>query len=295
MRRGASVMVAALLAAALARFGLEQGALGGGLPNGASDVVGQVVTDAATSAEPGSGGGETAPGSGSAAASSGAASNSVGSAATGPGSAAYAPTAWDPSASPEYYRVAGPAVVGEVPAPGEVRYGGLDALGRTQGVVANVDYARYEAARGHETHFDAEDDPSGWGHNAKVTIQVPGGKAYHGYLWNRSHLLADSLGGEAARENVVTGTRTQNVGANDGEGGMAYEETRVRDWLRSHPEGTVYYAATPAYVGDELVPRSVFVDVRTSDGTIDEHVEVYNAAAGYTIGYADGTFAPSGE
>ena len=206
-------------------------------------------------------------------------------------------TAWDPDAAPEYYRVVGPAELADVPAPGEVRYGGLDELGRTQGVIASVTHEMYEAARGHEARFTKADNPSGWGHNEEVEIAVPDGdsgtRSYHGAFWNRSHLLADSLGGAAARENVITGTRTQNVGANDGKGGMAYEETRVRAWLAEHIDGTVAYAATPVYVGDELVPRSVFVDVRTSDGTIDERVEVYNAALGYEINYHTGEFAPT--
>ena len=205
-------------------------------------------------------------------------------------SQSYEPTAWDSDAYPEYYRLAGPAVVGDAPAPGEVRYEGLDALGRTHSVVATVTYGMYEATRDHEPHLDKDDNPAGWGHNGKVDIEVPGGKTYHGYLWNRSHLLADSLGGEAARENLVTGTRTQNVGANDGQGGMAYEEERVRSWLAAHPDGTVYYAATPAYAGDELIPRSVFVDILTSDGAINDHVEVYNTALGYTLNYTTGTF-----
>lgn len=203
----------------------------------------------------------------------------------------YQPTSWDAAACPEYYRVTGAAnVPADAPTPGEVRYGGLDALGRTQRVEATVTYGMYETARGHEAHFDKDENPSGWGHNAEATIEAPNGRSYHGYFWNRSHLLADSLGGAAARDNVITGTRMQNVGANDGEGGMAFEESRVRDWLASHPDGTVYYAATPAYVGDELVPRSVFVDVHTSDGSIDEQVEVYNAADGYDIDYMTGEF-----
>lgn len=222
------------------------------------------------------------------------ATSSQAAATEGGSGSADEPTAWDPTSAPEYYRVMGAAKVRDKPAPGEVRYEGLDELGRTRSVVASLTHAMYEAAHGHEAHFDKDDDPSGWGHNAKVEIEVPAGargaKPYHGFFWNRSHLLADSLGGAAARENLVTGTRTQNVGANDGEGGMAYEESRVRSWLAAHPDGTVYYAATPAYVGDELVPRSVFVDVLTSDGTIDERVEVYNAAMGYDIDYRTGTF-----
>ena len=206
-------------------------------------------------------------------------------------------TAWDPDAAPEYCRVVGPAEFADLPEPGEVRYGSLDGLGRTQGVIATVTHEMYEAARGHEARFTKADNPSGWGHNEEVEIAVPdedsGTKPYHGAFWNRSHLLADSLGGAATRENVITGTRTQNVGANDGKGGMAYEETKVRAWLAKHEDGTVAYAATPVYVGDELVPRSVFVDVRTSDGTIDERVEVYNTALGYEINYHTGEFAPT--
>ena len=264
---------------------------------GAAGGAGEAPAASTVAAAPASGGGagassaqgDAAPASaGDAGASS--AQNDVAPANAAGDADAYRPTEWDPEASPEYYRVVGPANVADAPAAGEVRYGGLDALGRTQRVVATVDYAMYQRAKGHEPHFDKDDDPSGWGHNARTSIEVPTGKTYHGYFWNRSHLLADSLGGAASRENLVTGTRTQNVGANDGRGGMAYEETRVRDWLSAHPDGTVYYAATPAYVGDELVPRSVFVDVRTSDGAIDEQVEVYNAALGHTIDYATGEF-----
>jgi DNA-entry nuclease len=133
--------------------------------------------------------------------------------------------------------------------------------------------------------------PSGWGHNEKVDIDLPDGSTYHGYLFNRSHLIAKSLGGSEVVENLITGTRTQNVGANDGRGGMAYPETLARNWLRDNTEGSVWYSATPVYEEDELVPRSVIVDLRSSDGSLDLELEVYNAAQGYRIDYSDGTFS----
>ena len=71
---------------------------------------------------------------------------------------------------------------------------------------------------------------------------------------------------------------------------MAYAEGLARDWLWDNRDGTVYYAATPVYEGDELVPRSVFVDVLSSDGELDLEVEVFNAAAGFEIDYATGEF-----
>lgn len=78
------------------------------------------------------------------------------------------------------------------------------------------------------------------------------------------------------------------MGRNQPPGGMAYTETLARDWLDAHPDGTIVYMATPNYQGDELLPRTVTVDIRTSDGAIDQHVTVYNTADGYGIDYLHG-------
>lgn len=67
--------------------------------------------------------------------------------------------------------------------------------------------------------FSKDADPSGWGVQDKVKILYSNGKHYKGFFWNRSHLIGDALGGDAIRQNVVTGTRTQNVGE-DAKGGM---------------------------------------------------------------------------
>lgn len=202
------------------------------------------------------------------------------------------PGTWDAAAYPDYYRVLGPAVADVELAPGEARYAGLDALGRAGRVSALVTYDMMEAGSSREREDISGIHPAGWGHNAEVEIETPGGSAYHGYLFNRSHLLAKSLGGEDAAENLVTATRTQNVGDNRGQdGGMAYTEGLARDWLRENPDGTVLYSATPVYVGSELLPRSVVVDVLSSDGSLDLEVEVFNAALGFEIDYATGEFS----
>lgn len=200
-------------------------------------------------------------------------------------------TGWDPIASPDYYRVIGPAVVDEDVPAGEVRYAPLDGLGRAGRCVANVTYDLMQAGEAATRDGLSDLRPSGWGHNAKVTITNPDGSVYNGYLFNRSHLVAKSLGGENRIENLVCGTRTQNVGDNTGQdGGMAHTEVLARDWLEANPGGTVWYCATPVYEGDELLPRSVIVDVRSSDGSLDQEVEVYNTAYGFTIDYATGEF-----
>ncbi len=206
-------------------------------------------------------------------------------------------TAWDPIASPNYYRVVGSAVVSAVPAPGEVVNKDLDALGRATGAVSLVTYDSMQAGRQREREDASGISPSGWGHNAEVDMAMPDGNVYHGLFFNRSHLLAKSLGGTEEARNLITATRTQNVGANvnGSEGGMAYVEGLARTWLEMHPEGQVYYAATPVYHADELLARSVLVDVRSSDGELDQRIEVYNAALGFDIDYATGSFVATGD
>ena len=203
-------------------------------------------------------------------------------------------TPWDASESPQYFRVVGKAVVDvDIPA-GQIWYAPLDALGRTVRAAGTIDAPTMEAGLARERGNLMGNDPSGWGHNERASIALPGDRSYNGYFWNRSHLVAKSLGGSDEVDNLVCGTRTQNVGANDGKGGMSYVEGLVRDWLFDHPEGTVFYSATPAYEGDELVCRSVVVDVRSDDGQLDLEVEVYNAALGYRIDYATGEFWAEG-
>ena len=200
---------------------------------------------------------------------------------------------WDEAASPNYYRVLGVAEVGDEPDPGATWYGELDELGRATGVVATVTYDSMMAGRERAREDVGDIEPSGWGHNQEVDIAMPDGTVYHGLLYNRSHLLAKSLGGDEEIRNLMTGTRTQNVGANvnGSEGGMAYTEGLARSWLEAHQDGTLYYAVTPVYEANELVARSVLVDVCSSDGSLDQRVEVYNAARGFAIDYATGEFS----
>lgn len=202
------------------------------------------------------------------------------------------PTTFDIDAWPNYYRIVGPAVVDEDIAPGTVRYAGLDKLGRTRAVVASVDYEMMLKGSERERSGMADIHPSGWGHNKKVKIRYSNGKSYSGYMYNRSHMLAKSLGGADSLENMLTGTRTQNVGEDD-QGGMAFTETLAREWLKAHQTGYIFYKVTPLYSDTELLARSVIVDIQSSDKAIDMEVEVFNAARGYSIDYKTGEFQAS--
>lgn len=191
--------------------------------------------------------------------------------------------------SPDYYYSAGRARLDDGPvARGRIIYPKPDRLGRTGRVVADVTAQTAAEGRARDRSDMEAIRPSGWpAHNPLVLIRVGDNLVYRGRLFNRSHLVAKSLGGENRAENMITGTRTQNVGVNDQRrpGGMQYTEMKAASWLASHPDGDVRYDATPLYRGDEPIPRGVAVDVRSSDGTIDEHVTVANTAAGIPVDY----------
>lgn len=202
---------------------------------------------------------------------------------------------WSYKTASNYYTVRGKAKTSKI-AKGKVTYSKLDSLGRTRAVTAKVTYRMVADSAGWREDMPAEADTiSGWGHNTRVSVSLSNGRTYNGYAFNRSHLLADSLGGHAIKRNLITGTRTQNVGNNDyyNPGGMAYTETLARDYLYSHKGGWIYYRATPVYKGNELVARSVYVDIKSDDGSINKRVEVYNAMRGYTINYKTGKITKS--
>ena len=199
---------------------------------------------------------------------------------------------WDPAEAPEYYREIGTAQIDWSLEPGETAYGALDELGRATYARACVTERLVEEGLARERGDLHDLEPSGWGRNDEVNIVLATGEVYHGYLWNRSHLLAKSLGGSDELNNLITGTRTQNVGSDSSGvvGGMAFCEKLARNWLYGNPDGWVLYSATPVYVGEEPICRSVMVDIRSSDGSLDVRIEVYNTARGIAIDYVTGDF-----
>lgn len=140
---------------------------------------------------------------------------------------------------------------------GVISYCPLDELDRATCAFGELTPAlRAEAqARGRQ---DITVDPAGWpsgpAANREVTISalddVSGSESYSGWFWNRSHLIADSLGADAVAENLVTGTRTQNVGSTQSSGqyagGMAFTELIARDYLDSADASgcALYYPPT---------------------------------------------------
>lgn len=200
----------------------------------------------------------------------------------------------------------------------EIKYTGIDELGRSRDVWATITHDMIALSKGHREEFEPNAEPAGWyryiwnktktraneweytertcncitraSNNDKVKIDLGSGKTYKGYMYNRSHLVADSLGGRAFRPNLITGTRMQNVGRNNQKGGMQYIERKVLDYIEDHPDVVVYYHVRPNYTGKELLPRTVTVYAKSSDNVINETVEVFNSAKGYEINYETAWF-----
>lgn len=201
-----------------------------------------------------------------------------------------------------YYSIGGPAqhpYETDPASDGTITYCPLDELSRptcAYGVLTTE--SRLQAKqRGRQ---DINIDPTGWPEkNQKVTIKddKDAGASYYGWFWNRSHMVADSLGGDPIKENLVTGTRTQNVGlSNDHTGGMAYAETKARDYL-DNPDNAqcpLYYAVTPNYQNSELIPRTVSIDMESCDQSISEHITVFNTANHWDINYHNGKIHDGG-
>ncbi|GAX05994.1 hypothetical protein IWT25_01319 [Secundilactobacillus pentosiphilus] len=157
---------------------------------------------------------------------------------------------------------------------------------------AKLTYQEYASSRGGRQGDPLE--PYAWpNHNPIVAISYTStGRTYHGYLWNRSHSIGDSLLGTksyTSANNFTTGTRPQNVGA-DQDGGMRYGEETVENYWTSHPgtHQTVTYQTTPIYKGNESIPRGSLVDIKSSDGTINTEIAVINDAEGIKINYNTG-------
>lgn len=167
-----------------------------------------------------------------------------------------------------------------------------DSQGRSSTAKAVLTYSEYKSSKG-SRQGEPLDPPSWPSSNPKVAISyVLTGRTYHGYLYNRSHSIGDSLLGEksyTSEYNFTTGTRPQNVGA-DQNGGMRYAEEAAEDYWDSHTNtsNTINYETTPVYKGNETVPRGSIVDMKSSDGKLNTEVVVLNSVEGIDINYSNG-------
>jgi len=168
-----------------------------------------------------------------------------------------------------------------------------DSQGRSATARAVLTYSEYQSSEG--SRQGSPLDPPAWPTpNPKVAIYFHlTGRTYHGYLYNRSHSIADSLLGSksyTSEYNFTTGTRPQNTGA-DQNGGMRFAEETAENYWKSHSQtnNTIDYETTPVYVGNETIPRGSIVDIHSSDNEINTEVVVINSVEGIKINYNTGS------
>lgn len=169
-----------------------------------------------------------------------------------------------------------------------------DSLGRSSTAIAKLTRNMWLASKGSRQGTPLMPAGNAWPkHNPKLAISFSlTGRTYHGYMYNRSHSIADSLAGKDSYKspaNFTAGTRPQNVGA-DMNGGMRKPEETVENYWQSHsnPSTYVLYKVTPVYSGIERIPRGSIVDVKSSDKEINERFVIINSAEGYKINYSNG-------
>lgn len=168
-----------------------------------------------------------------------------------------------------------------------------DTQGRASTAKAVLNYDEYSNSKG--SRQGSPLDPFAWPSNNPIVAITYGltGRTYHGYIYNRSHSIGDSLLGEHSYDsenNFTTGTRPQNVGA-DQNGGMRYAEELVENYWNNHPNtnNTVSYETTPLYKDTETMPRGSVVDIKSSDGSINKEIVIINSVEGINVNYSDGS------
>lgn len=106
-------------------------------------------------------------------------------------------------------------------------------------------------------------DPTGW------PTQNP--------QWLKTPLISPALGGDIQKNNLIPATRVYRKNLDE-------IEQKVKDYLSNpgNAQCPLYYAITPSYVDDELIPRTVTVDIESCDHVLSERHTLYNVTVFYS-------------
>ena len=154
-------------------------------------------------------------------------------------------------------------------------YTELDSLERVGTAQANIDKGSLDT--------DERDDissikPTGW-------IQGKYDIVSGGWLYNRSHLYAHSLGGDDIAKNLMTGTRTFNY-----DGMYASSENLILNFIKSSEENVhVLYRVTPVFSDDDLLAKGTLMEALClEDPDFKICAFCYNVQPGISINYSTG-------
>lgn len=156
-------------------------------------------------------------------------------------------------------------------------------------VTALLTYKGFMDSKNHRGKFD--NDPLGWpDKNVKLkNHQLTPDKQYSGYLWNRSHLIADRFNGKATPENSTTGTRTQNVGDNTTEGGgMVFVENAIAEFYSQNKEPFINIYKKTGFIPLIQINVNYYPNCSNFNNTYINIVNVYNVQLKlYKLGVTD--------
>ena len=155
------------------------------------------------------------------------------------------------------------------------KYSALDSKGRAGAASANIDKSSLPSGgRGDISQIY----PTGWKQNKYSESLVE-----YGWLFNRSHLYAHSLGGDDIKKNLCTGCRAFND-----DGMNQTVELKVLDHIRNSNDH-VLYRVTPVFLGNEMLARGVLIEAESLESEdINICVFCYNVQRGIAIDYMTG-------
>lgn len=145
---------------------------------------------------------------------------------------------------------------------GQITYCEPDAYGRPTCAYGLLTQANIQAGANYQ-RTDITIDPTGW--------------PTQNQEWLKTSLISPALGGDIQKNNLIPATRVYRKS-------LDKIEQKVKDYVSNpgNAQCPLYYAVTPSYVDDELIPRSVTVDIESCDHVLSERHTLYNVTVFYS-------------
>ena len=139
---------------------------------------------------------------------------------------------------------------------GQITYCEPDAYGRPTCAYSLLTQANIQAGTNYQ-RTEITIDPTGW------STQNP--------EWLKTPLISPALGGDIQKNNLIPATRIYRKSLDE-------IEQKAKDYISNpgNAQCPLYYAVTPSYVDDELIPRTVTVDIESCDHVLSERHTLYN-------------------
>ena len=145
---------------------------------------------------------------------------------------------------------------------GQITYCEPDAYNRPTCAYGLLTQANIQAGANYQ-RTEITIDPTGW------STQNP--------EWLKTPLISPALGGDIQKNNLIPVTRIYRKSLDE-------IEQKAKDYISNpgNAQCPLYYAVTPSYVDDELIPRTVTVDIESCDHVLSERHTLYNVTVFYS-------------